>query len=127
MANITFDFGRKEQEKGYPSHGWAVNSQNIKLLWLPLLRLIEDAGKIREQKGIENKLTLAHTKEIRSFHDLVEKLFLSLRELHRTTSFVVSCGGFANPKNDTEGVGQTIPLYVDLVYMYLRRLSRSLY
>lgn len=123
MAKITFDFEKEDQENAYPSHGWAVNSQGIKLLWLPLLHLVEEAGKIREREGIEKKLTLAHIKEVRCFHDLVEKLFITLRELHRTTVFMASCGGFDNPKNDTEGIGQTIPLYVDLTYMYLRRLA----
>jgi len=123
MAKIIFDFDKQEQENIYPSHGWAMNSQGIKLLWLPLLHLVEDAGKIRGRCGIDNKLTLVHIKEIRCFHDLIEKLFLTLRELHRSTAFVASCGGFDNPKNDTEGVQQTIPLYVDLAYIYLRRLA----
>ncbi len=123
MAKIAFDFEKKDQDNSYPSHGWAINSQGIKLLWLPLLHLVEEAGEIRGRHGIEKKLTLVHIKEIRCFHDHVEKLYLALRELHRSTVFVASCGGFDSPKNDTEGVNQTIPLYVDLTYIYLRRLA----
>ncbi|MBL4781926.1 MAG: hypothetical protein JKX92_06750 [Porticoccaceae bacterium] len=123
MARIVFDFEKKDQDDSYPSHGWAINSQGIKLLWLPLLHLVKEAGEIRGRHGIEKKLTRVHIEEITCFPDHVKKLHLALRELHRSIVLVASCGGFDNPKNDTEGVGQTIPLYVDLIYIYLRRLA----
>lgn len=123
MADIAFDFMKDWQQKDYPCHGWAVNSQGIKLLWLPLIHLIQETEKVRGRNTISDRLTLVQIKEIRCFHNAVEKLFVALRELHRTTTFLVSCAGFDNPKNDTEGIVLTIPLYVDLVYMYLRRLA----
>jgi len=123
MARIVFDFEKKDQDNSYPSHGWAINSQGIKLLWLPLLHLVTEADEIRGRHGIEKKLTLVHIEEITCFHDHVKKLHVALRELHRSIVLVASCGGFDNPKNDTDGVGQTIPLYVDLTYIYLRRLA----
>jgi hypothetical protein len=123
MARIVFDFEKKDQDNSYPSHGWAINSQGIKLLWLPLLRLVTEAGEIRGRHGIEKKLTPLHIEEITCFLDHAKKPHLALRELHRSIVFVANCGGFANPKNDTDGVGKTISLYVDLIYIYLRRLA----
>ena len=45
---IALDFADPAQAARVPRHGWAKNSQGVKLLWLPVLRLVHEAHEIRK-------------------------------------------------------------------------------
>lgn len=123
MGSTTFDFAIDDVNTCYPEHGWTLNSQGNKLLWLPILRLVNNTNQIRKLYGCEKQITHSQWNEIRAFHALVEKLFITLRELHRATTHVENCGGIAGTKLINLNMHETITLYVDLVYVYLRRFA----
>lgn len=51
MAKLEYDFADPEQAKRFPAHGWATNSQGVKILWCPLPRLITHLLLERSNSG----------------------------------------------------------------------------
>ena len=35
MARLKFDLADQRQERHFPAHGWATNTQGVKILWCP--------------------------------------------------------------------------------------------
>lgn len=73
---VIFDIANQEQAGRFPRHGWAINSQGVKLLWFPLNHLFLQEA-IRQSKGA----TSSNPHE-RTLHG-VFTLALYLRELHK--------------------------------------------
>ena len=40
MARLEYDFADPNEAGLFPTHGWAINSQGVKILWCPLHRLV---------------------------------------------------------------------------------------
>ena len=109
-----------------PRHGWATNSQGTKLLWLPILRLVHEAENIRKAGGQPGELSLGQWAEIRSFEQTVRHFLLTLRELAKC----IRLGSDAcldqvdiEKLNTSREASSLIPVYVDLAFVYLRRLA----
>lgn len=78
---IALDFADSSREDAIPQHGWAKNSQGVKLLWLPVIRLMHEAYNIRKAKGLTEVLTQGQFAELGAFAQVVDQLTLTLREL----------------------------------------------
>jgi hypothetical protein len=123
---IALDFADSSRVGRVPRHGWARNSQGVKLLWLPVLRLVHEAHNIRKSKGLPKELSRGQWSEIKAFDQTVRHFALSLRELAKC----VRVG--SDPSTDQEDnekfntsleTSSLIPLYVDLAFVYARRLA----
>ena len=125
MPDLLCDIANPRQLSQYPAHGWAVSSQNLRLLWLPVVRIVRCASDVRSSRGLP-PLTVAQMNEVHAFRQTVEKLALSLRELHKAVTFVQRCGGIDGPVRDDYRVEALIPVFVDSVYSYVRRLADRL-
>ena len=126
MAVLAYDFSDLEKAKHFPAHGWATNSQGIKLLWCPMLTLLNrhDEALIRDGKVIEIR-PAGGLPDGRPFAESLLKLATTLRELHRVVR--IACDrSFVDAEPETlEEYGKAyelVPLYVDLAFVYLRRL-----
>src|SRR5258706_6584240 len=123
---VLIDFSDPSWRLRVPPHGWSQNSQGRKILWLPVLRLVQDAQTLRHEKGIPGILTHTEYAEIRAFRQSAEHFAIALRELARCLRIG------ADPHFDSEDVTkinevretcELIPLYVDLSFVYARRLA----
>lgn len=129
MANLKLDFADKNQRNSFPNHGWAVNSQGAKLLWFPILRLTDPTGMRRcLATNLEHSHTRGECSEIWTFQETVQRLVFALRELNRCARVSAR---FAEPENNEElNLGHDasflLPLYLDLAYVYMRRLADQL-
>ena len=127
MAKLAIDFGDAALVERYPGHGWARNSQGIKLLWLPVVRAISGiAYPDAKSHPLFRDLTLGQVLEIRAFDVTLSKLALTLREL----SSALEHG--AEPPMHASSIAEfnerleallIVPLFVDLAFVYLRRLA----
>lgn len=128
MVSIELDFANVKQLKKFPRHGWAINSQGHKLLWFPIVRHIFNATKINPN------MSGGQFYELLAFEHSLQKLTLSLRELHKSKRIAVLEGGIVDTTgladasdvdkfNKAIEASQLVPLYVDLAYVYLRRLA----
>jgi hypothetical protein len=128
MAKLILDFENTEQRNGFPRHGWARNSQGVKLLWLPIIRLFRSAQVVRNEKGVkplEDKDLL----DIEPFCKTTRKLALTLREIHELIRKSPGPPSIhENPEDwrQFKKVHDMLPLYIDLAYVYLRRLADHL-
>ena len=128
MTKLLIDFKDTISSDQYPSHGWARNSQGLKLLWLPIVRNVcQLAVPIASNSQNRSRdLSVDQILEIKAFHVTLEKLVLTLRYL----SNFMECGkepAIHAPSNAEfnlrmEAVN-TVPLFVDLAFVYLRRLA----
>lgn len=122
MVRLKEDFAGQEQAKQFPTHGWAINSQGAKILWCPLKRLIDTTLRTKRDSG-----TLPSSAYLNAlpFLETLQKLAITLRELHQTVR--VSCDYPCFPRNpealtvDLRSM-EIVPLYVDLAFTYLRRI-----
>jgi len=125
---IALDFAEPSREGRLPGHGWARNSQGNKLLWLPVLRLVHQAGTIRRAAGLQADLSRGQFGEIRAFDQTVRHFAIALRELGKCIR-LGSDPGFDEDPVDTERwntgleASTLLPLYVDLAFVYARRLA----
>ncbi|MBD1879779.1 hypothetical protein [Coleofasciculus sp. FACHB-T130] len=123
---IAFDFADPDQATKFPSHGWARNSQGVKVLWLPVLRLVHQAPIIRKANGVSDDLSPGQWSEIRAFVEAIRRLVLILRELHKCVR-IGSALGFDEQDQEKWNASQEasllIPLFVDQAFVYTRRIA----
>ena len=127
MATLVTDFGDVALVERYPRHGWSRNSQGAKLLWLPVVRAISGiAYPGAESHPFSRNLTLGQVFEIRAFDVTLSKLALTLRELSgafercaEPPMYTSSTAAF----NERMEAISVIPLFVDLAFIYLKRLA----
>jgi hypothetical protein len=84
MPILSFDFESVQKTSGYPKHGWARNSQQLKLLWFPILSLVRATNSLRQSKGV-TKLPLDKARPWMPFYDAVRNLIFILREISSLT------------------------------------------
>lgn len=122
MVKLKYDFADQEQAKGFPAHGWAINSQGVKILWCPLQRMITTTLLTKSNSGSLPGGTYLNALP---FFDTLQKLATTLRELHQAVR--VSCDHPCTTDNpealtvDFRAM-EIVPLYVDLTFTYLRRI-----
>jgi len=132
MTSISFDFANHEQASHYPRHGWAVNSDDrrIKLLWFPILNLLWNAGEIRSKLGAKKPLGRNHRHEHMILFETVRNLAIALRELHLQVRTIeanpLAHGDDVEISRLTLNAHEMTPLFVDLAYVYLRRVADRL-
>ena len=122
---IAVDFDDASRAGRVPRHGWAKNSQGVKLLWLPVLRLVHEANTVRKTKGLP-EMSRGQYSEIRAFEQTVQRFALTLRELAkcvRIGSDPCFDEGDDEKMNASKEAHSLIPLYVDLAFIYARRLA----
>jgi len=122
VAKLELDFADLEQARRFPAHGWAINSQGVKILWCPLQRLISHTLLTKSTSG---SLPGGIYLDALPFSETLQKLATTLRELHRAER--VSCEhplSIRNPEVLTADhrAMEIVPLYVELAFIYLRRL-----
>jgi len=124
MADLLFDFAEPIKASLFPQHGWATNSQGIKILWCPLQRLLSSPQQILEAKGRSTRTHPGITHSL-PFLQTLSRLAIALRELHKIVR--LSCNHDANdPSSESANAfhqtNEMAPLYIELAFVYLRRL-----
>jgi hypothetical protein len=106
----------------------------MKLLWLPIIRLVHQARSIRKAAGLPVDLTpgqdlsRGQLADIRAFDQTVRHFALTLRELAKCIR-LGSDPGFDQDPVDAERwdtgleTAALLPLYVDQAFVYARRLA----
>jgi hypothetical protein len=122
VARLKYDFADQEQAKQFPAHGWAINSQGVKILWCPLTRLI---ATTLQTKSVSGSLPRGTWLDVLPFSETLQKLATTLRELHQAVR--VSCDHPCTTENPEaltvdHRAMEIVPLYVDLAFTYLRRI-----
>ena len=108
-------------ERLYPKHGWAENSQQVKLVRLPLLELIRSARKIRGTKGASTDFNPNYGV---AFDDRMRQLTRCLSHLARIRRQIVS---LEDPGSHfAYGDLVDIALFSDLAVIQLRRAADDL-
>lgn len=125
---IALDFADPAREGHLPRHGWAYNSQRNKLLRLPVLRLVHQAGNMRQAAGLPMGLSRGQLAEIRAFDQTVRHFALGLRELAKCIRLGCDPGFHEDPVDPVKWnagceASTLLPLYVDLAFVYARRLA----
>jgi hypothetical protein len=124
---LAIDFADPTQAERLPRHGWAKNSQGVKLLWLPILRLVHEANKIRKANGLFNVLSWGQVFEIKTFDQMIRQFCLTLRELEKcirlASDFSLENTGDTEKFHTSHEADLLIPLYTDLAFVYSRRLA----
>jgi len=125
MARLEYDFADPDDVKLFPTHGWAINSQGVKILWCPLNRLLAFPDEILRKKGISQTLPPGTALDALPFSEILGRLATTLRELHQTVR--ISCDHpctLEGPEALTADLRafEMVPLYVDLAFSYLRRI-----
>jgi hypothetical protein len=83
MGKLALDFAAPEKAEQYPAHGWAVNSQGVPILWLPIRRVLMNVNKIRKAKGLTSFVQGNSFENICVCIDTLAKLTKSCQELSR--------------------------------------------
>lgn len=112
-----------EQAAHFPAHGWALEWSGRRSLYLPILSVFEEVSTIRRRRGVSDPLDLAECdRATRSFANTFWKLVVTLRELEALARGV---GRWADDDDlgQTRAVFEHAPLFVDLAFVYLRRLA----
>jgi hypothetical protein len=124
-VRVAYDFGSPVNPSDFLQHGWAYNSQGIRLLWLPITTVVGRFHAIRGSKGLSGNLSEIQFEEIRAFRHLVGNFAVNLRELARLLK-ICSVPEMHCPEDDVNLVynaRQRIPLHIDLAYVYIRRIA----
>jgi hypothetical protein len=106
-------------------HGWAINSQGIKILWCPLNRLLAYPGEVLRKKGSPRIFPTATNLYALPFSETLRKLAITLRELHQAVR--ISCDSPCMVE-DIEALHadhrafEMVPIFIDSAFAYLRRL-----
>lgn len=126
MARLIIDFENSSIATRYPAHGWALNSQDVRLLWLPVCRTLHSAESVRAAHGFSDKFTHCQWLERRAFDNTLKKLAITLREISRYARQAKLPPMYAKSQDDFN-VGHEayalLPLFFDLAFIYLRRLA----
>jgi hypothetical protein len=124
---IEFNISPTSKVNLFPKHGWAKNEQGVKLLWLPIVRLVHNAEQIRSNQNLTTRLSTAHWQEIRTFHQKMSRLTLILREMHKLKNLAAyELGDMHVDIHEKIEAGIMLPLYVELCYVYFRRIGDEL-
>jgi hypothetical protein len=114
---IEFDIGDPEVAARFPRHGWTMNSQGVPVLWLPF------GAAFHRSHFPAGALTTGELEARQASNALMQtirKLVIALARLHSLD------------RQAEQDVGtlyqamQDAPLFVDLVFAYLRRLADQL-
>ena len=125
MPRLEYDFADQKDAKLFPAHGWAVNSQGVRILWCPLMRLFAFPRALLRGKGSSQTAAADRVLRASAFCETFRKLATTLRELHYHIR--TSCD-HPFPIEDPEVLRldsrtyEMVPLYVDVAFTYLRRL-----
>lgn len=119
MAKLEYDIADKLKLTRFPAHGWAENSQGVKLLWFPLVRLLEKRLRAEVSNG---RLPPGTHNSVLPFWEMLRNLVINLRELSQLIR--ESCD---QPMGDEFRIEdhrayEMVPLLTDLAFSYLRRL-----
>lgn len=122
---LNYDFADPNQANLFPVHGWAINSQGVKVLWCPLNRLLVSPERVLREKASLQTLPPGTALDALPFSETLRKLATTLRELHETIR--ISCDRPSlledlETLNADLRASEMVPLYVDLTFAYLRRL-----
>ncbi|HSB14577.1 MAG TPA: hypothetical protein VLE22_08960 [Bryobacteraceae bacterium] len=112
-----------EQAAHFPGHGWALGWSGRRSLYFPILSVFEEVSTIRRRRGVYDPLDLSECdRATRSFANTFWKLVVTLRELEALARDV---GRWADDDDlgRTRAVFEHAPLFVDLAFVYLRRLA----
>jgi hypothetical protein len=124
---VAIDFADPTRVERLPRHGWAKNSQGMKLLWLPILRLVNAFDEIRKANGVLDVLSWGQQSEIKEFRQITNHFCLTLRELAKcirlASDFSLENIEDAEKFHTSHEADLLIPLYVDLAFVYARRLA----
>src|SRR5687767_3259460 len=118
MPLLEFDVGDPKQAARFPRHGWATNSQGLKLLWMPILTLFRNVGDVRRHSGATLQVPERQTEQAHYFWETLDKLCVTLSELHKWMHTTQNIGIDAEGdlwQADREA-SKLIPLYIDLGY-----------
>lgn len=122
MPRLLIDVGLEDQRILYPKHGWAKNSQEqkVRLLWLPIIRLLYDTKLIRKTR------TVVPLRASDIYNTSVRKdirfLILALQELSSLLQSVETKGFNTNEGRSVQKLQELGPLYIDYSIMSIRRL-----
>jgi hypothetical protein len=129
---LAFDFKDPLCAARFPAHGWAVNSQGIKLLWLPMRCLwsMRTVARLREHRRATSPLAKS-TESWLTILNVIDRLRVVLRELHfccRTNAQTETEISRFSREAMTEHIRtfELVPLYVELAYIYLKRSADAL-
>jgi hypothetical protein len=124
MATLKLDIADPEQARRFPRHGWSRNSQGVRLLWLPVLRLLRNIEVIRKERGAKpaSPSNLADALSVEESLRYFALVLRELRYLDRTTPKYSLEDPRAHPQQMDRLISLT-PVYVDMALTYLRRLS----
>jgi hypothetical protein len=98
----------------------------VKLLRLPVLRLVHEAHNIRKANGLPEELSYGQWSEIRAFDQTTRYFALTLRELAKCIRLGADpCFNQRDHEKWTisREASLLIPLHVDLAFVYVRRLA----
>ena len=123
MAELKIDISDENIKNCFPQHGWALNSQGVKLLWLPILNLITHTNVIRTKSACEKTKYDQYNSVI--LRQLIGRLIYSNREL---SFWLKECENYDFHEKDNKKMthwmhaSEMIPLFADLSIVYLRRI-----
>lgn len=123
---MKLDFKEEDKRRRYPDHGWAMNSENVRLLWLPIMRVLANSEKIRSDIGLSRNMGSRQREDIHCLFATIGSLSVALRELARAMREIESLDpieGDDESMNKQWYLRELIKLHADLCVMFLRRLS----
>jgi len=123
---MKLDFKNKDQLNSFPKHGWAPNSDDIELLWLPLLRILLNTNKTRKSLNLSKCISNKHFNDICAFVQTVDNLAITLQELShtiRSLSKLDIIDGDNDSLNTAHHLRGLIRIYTDSSIVYIRRVA----
>lgn len=119
MAKLEYDIADGGQRAQFPAHGWAINSQGVKLLWFPFPCLLETQLK---KETLAGKLPIGTHNNVLPFSETLRNLAVALRELHLTVREACALPIGEEVRYEDLRAYEMVPLFADLAFSYLRRL-----
>jgi hypothetical protein len=132
MTRVAYDLRDSGVEGRFPAHGWAWNSQGVPLLWMPILRVLVHSREVARPDGTRAVRSEESLQAGYAAADTLDKLSLALSELDRCNQVAWTRqhgqGGTDGEWLTPEGIEalERIPLFIDLSFIYLRRLADQL-
>ena len=117
----------KQREK-FPRHGWAPDSEGIRLIRLPIMRLLFNPNTVRSELGLST-ITNKNFQDVVSLGDNLNNLSVILQELGATIRSTTSLDllyGNNDSNNKQYYLTNLLKVYIDTAIMYLRRLADDL-
>jgi hypothetical protein len=118
MTELLADIASEEQRRRWSGHGWALNSQGHRLLWLPVKTVVGDPQQVRRDYSLP-ALSEHQLLRTRGFPHILTRLVRILLNLAQEIRQMQSYG-----PNDTPFAvyGQSTE-HVEWAYIYARRLA----